>query len=294
MCLPLVGRSASTARIRRLENVVTTAMVVLDSWPVRDVGPAAATLVACAGGTATDRARQLNTCRGILAEGLTSAQADAMARALNQVGRVAWAAPTALVGVLPHPLTSRRIDARDSEVLEAGVSMTGPPVRISYARILALVPAVWTEVGCVAAAPVAKATTVAGAAVSLATTGGIGMLLKSKSKAAPAARKSTTAALPMVEIMAVGGIRIQAFAHRMDYSALGKAASRGEDNWRALIALLRARARPAVVGGELVDAWLQDGLLPAWLQSSDNNDLGRSVRWLMLRSALRRLAARGD
>ena len=267
-------------------------LVVLDSWPIRDVTGAAAALVSCAGGTATDRARQLNACRGIVAEGLTAPEAAAMARALCTAGHTAWAAPTELVGVLPRPVTSRRLDARDSELLEAQVRMTGPPLRLPHARILALVPAVWTEASSVGAAPTQKGTTIAGAAASLALTGGISMLLKGKGKSEPGPRKSTTAALPMIEIMAVGGVRIQAFAHRMDYSALGKAGARGEDNWRALITLLRQRARAAVVGGEMIDAWLQDGLLPAWLQSADSNDLGRSVRWLMLRSALRRLDAR--
>ena len=278
--------------VRVMEDALTTTLVVLDSWPLSDVAAAAAALVSCVGGTATDRARQLSVCRGIVAEGLTPVMGDAMAGALVAAGHTAWAAPAELVGVLPRPVTSRRLDPRDPEQLEANVRMTGPPLRIPYARVLALVPAVWTEAGSVGAAPAKKGTSMAGIAVSVATTGGIGLLLKGKPKAAGGPRKTTNAALPMIEIMAAGGIRIQAFAHRMDYSALGKAGARGEDNWRELITLLRQRARAAVVGGELVDAWLQDGLLPAWLQSADSNDLGRSVRWLMLRSALRRLAAR--
>ncbi len=78
----------------------------------------------------------------------------------------------------------------------------------------------------------------------------------------------------------------------MDYSVMGKAAAKGDENWPTLVRALRRRARAGVVGGELIDTWLSSGELPDWLYVGDNNDLGRSIRWLMLRAALRRLAAR--
>lgn len=270
-------------------------LVVLDRWPLKDAAPAGRAVSQAIGGTPIDRAVMLRNCRGIAAERLDEPTARSIVAALASADCKAWAAPEDLVPRLPKALTARRLDPRGEVALLAQVRMTGPPDELPWNRILLAVPATWNEVKVALSKPAAKGRSMASTAMSIATTGGVGLLFDKKVGAEPGGRAESASSDAMLELVVAGPPlrRYHAFASRMDYSALGKTAEQGADNWQALLGVLRGRLRAEVTGGALIDRALAQGPLPAALQVSDANDLGRTTRWLMLRAAMRRLDARG-
>ena len=138
--------------------------------------------------------------------------------------------------------------------------------------------------------------------MSLATTGGLDMLMAKKPKASDGQLEISEDVSPMLVLIIAGGPggglrRLHVFANRCDYRVLGDAFSPGSpgggssvtQNWRTLLAQLGERLRPDLAGGDLLRAAAAGRAPPPWLTIDDNNELGRSVRWLMCTAALRRL-----
>ena len=271
-----------------------TYLVATAQYPIEDVNTAARAWVACSGGALADRTVQLRRCRGIVVENLGRDEASALATSLSQAGCRAWALPAMAIPVLPRPLTAHCLDLRDPEHLKAQVHFTGPPEFIAWNHIAAVVPAHWQTTQRTLDRAVPQRQNIGAAALDLATTGGIGTLLRARSaNKQPGSWSETVQADSMVEIVALAPLRrIQAFASRMDYGPLLVHGVQGGDNWKLLLEALHAHVRPDAVGRGYLEATLRGEDLPPSLHVSDQHDLGRTTRWMLILATLKRLAER--
>lgn len=267
-------------------------LVVLDTWPPRDIAAAAAAWQQALGGAAMDHARTLRSCTGIPIERIDEPQARQLASALTAAGAVAWPAQMTMLPRLPRPRTASRLQLQ-GDALHAQVALTGPPETIALAKIVLVLPAAKIEVRTTGGG-VKKPKVGIGTIALAATTGlGAGKVLKAargKGEAVPLEVDESTR--PLVEIVAVGPLRrYHAFADRLDYSVLGDQRVQGKRNFTVLLSQVAAATRPELASRPALDRYLADGTLPSILQVEDNNGLAAVSRWLLLRGAMRRLAA---
>lgn len=269
-------------------------LVATAHFPIEDVNAAARAWVACGGGSLADRTVQLRRCRGIVVDNVSRDEASSVATALSQAGCRAWALPGAAIPVLPRPLTAHSLDFRDPEHLKAQVRFTGPPELVAWNHIAAVVPAHWQTSQRTQDRAVQQRQNIGAAALDFATTGGIGTLMRARNaNKQPGSWSETVQSDDMVEIVALAPLRrIQVFASRMDYAPLLERGVQGSDNWKLLLDALCARTRPDAVGRAYLEAALRGEELPASLHVSDQHDLGRTTRWMLILATLRRMAER--
>jgi len=272
---------------------MTPHLVALSQFPPQDLAAAARALVTCCGGTLGDRTVQLRRCRGILADNLPQDLAQAMAAALLAAHCPAWALPAAAIPALPRPVTARSLDARDAEHLKAQVHFSGPPELLAWRHIVALLPARWQVTQVAEERAPAKRQNFATTAFDVATTGGMRTLLKKPSGDKTGKRIESVQSDAMLEIVALQPLRrIHAFANRMDHGPLAGRGLQGADNWKLLLQALHDRTRLETVGRAWLEAELRAEPLPASLTVQDQNDLGRTTRWLLILATLEKRGQR--
>ncbi len=270
-----------------------TYLVAAAHFPIPNLAAAASAVAQACGGPVVDRTVQLRRCRGIVADNLPREQAEAMAGALVQAGCQAWSLPAADIPALPPALTAHCLDPRDPQNLLAAVHFTVPPELLPWTHIAAVLPAKWhvtrhTE----ERAPMRMS--YGGAVLDQALTGGWQMqrmMAGNTEKTGHSSEKVYAEA--MVEIVALQPLRrIHAFAGHIDYSPLAQHGVQGADNWKHLLQALHDRTRAATVGRALLEAAIRGEDAPAMLHVSDQGDLGRTVRWLMILATLERVTGR--
>ncbi|MCO4762664.1 MAG: hypothetical protein KC502_14220 [Myxococcales bacterium] len=272
---------------------MTAQLLVSDTWPAPDLGGAAQVLAPYLRAHPSDLAGQLKRCRGLL-DLREHADAAGAAAAAQQAGHGWHAVPAGLAPPLAKALTARGIDPRDPTALKAPVRLTGAPETAPWRQVLAAVPAVWVAQSERRTAPKAKKVGAVGVMKSLATSGGVGLLLAKPTGGGGGALEITKDATPMLVVIAAGGPgnslrRIHVFANRCDYRVLDEVNNQVTANWSRLLGQIASRVRPDVAGGALLRSAADGFAPPKWLVISDDNELARSVRWLMCVGALRRL-----
>lgn len=263
-------------------------------WPIRDAAQAADVVAPAIGGHPSDVAASLRRCPGFVDLGVDLDRCDAIARDLRTIGLPYYAVNATLVPRPPKPLLARGVDPRGGDHLLAPVAMTGPAEAIPYKSILAAVPVIWQSSSSRAlpgSAP--KGTNAAKIAMSLATTGGVGLLMARPSGAA--ATEVVVDGRVMLAIVALRAPgqwqRFHVFADRCDFRVLARLGHDSAGNWRALLADVAARLRPEQAGASLLaDAIAGRGGADAWV-ADDDNHLADRLRWLLLTAMLRRLGA---
>ena len=274
---------------------MTTHLLVSALWPgPKDFGPAAAALAPFLGLHQSDAASELKRSRGLLSVALNADAAAAACAAMTQAGHPWHAVPAGLAPALPTALTARGVDPRDPERLTAPVRMTGAPESALWRQVLAAVPATWVNRSEQRVGPKPKKRSAAKVMMSVATTGGIDLLFAKQPRASDGALEVTDAATPMLVLIIAGGPdgglrRLHVFANRCDYRVLQSPSSNVSMNWQLLLGEVADRLRPDLAGMDLLRAAAAGKAAPGWLTLMDNNDLGRSVRWLMCTAALRRM-----
>ncbi len=267
-------------------------VVVLDALEIADPEAAARALAASLGGAVVDHAQALAHSFGLVGAAMPRERAEATVRALRSVGCGARTAPAGLAPGVPRPLTTRLLDPRAADALTAQIGLTGPPERMPWSRILLVVPAMMQRKAKVAAKKQSGpsfAHKVVGVATGAAVLSSIRKLGTSKTAERSAWRVDAD---PMIAIVAANPLRrVHAFAERLDYSVLGSKMVVGGENLRPLVAMIRERCRGDLAGAALLDGWLAGGPVPEPLWVEDGNTLARLGRWLLVRSALDRLAA---
>ena len=270
-------------------------LVVLDTWPPADVPPAAKAWAEALGAAQMDCARSLRSCVGIPIHGVDEQTATKLAAALTRAGARAWPAAEALVARLPRPVTASRLEV-DGPNLLAQVALTGPPEQIPLAKIVLVLPAGRLEQRTIGGGT--KKTKVGIGTVALAATTGFGAgkvisAIRGKGKDIPIEIDTSLRAL--VEIVSIGPLkRLHGLANRLDYSVLGAEQVQGRRNFSRLLEQIAASTRPNLASRPALDRFIADGTVPDVLRAKDNNGLAAVSRWLLLRGAMRRFAARRE
>lgn len=265
--------------------------------PLRDAGDAAAVVAAQLGRSQTDIAATLRRCHGFWESGVDLATTDALAQALRAAGMPWYALSAAQVPRPPKPMVARGVDPRPDDAMLAPVALSGPAEAIPYTAILAAVPVVFQTTSVrAAAAPTTKGTSVAGVAMSLATTGGLNLLMKRPGGgASPDAAEAVTDGREMLAMVVLRGPgqwqRFHVFADRCDYRVLPSPGSSTASNWRELLALVAARLRPQQAGAAMLKQVIAGGAGPGPLVVDDDNVLADRLRWLLMSTMLRRMGA---
>lgn len=275
----------------------TSLFVALDPTAI-DAAASAAVLAPVLGGHPSDVTMQLRRSDGLIELPIPPAETGPVVASLHAAGQRWFAVAPTMVPRLPKALTASALDPRPTEAMLLSVRMTGPAERVEPKRVLAAVPVRWGVATTTSAGtPAPKSQSVGKVAMSIATTGGVGLLFGSKgSKGDKATAKSTTtvverAMLALVVLDGPGVLRrLHVFADRCDYRVLGAPAPSVEANWRALLDAVRARLRPQQAGAALLDAAIAGESAGLW-SFDDDNALAERLRWLILCATLRRMGA---
>ena len=176
--------------------------------------------------------------------------------------------------------------------------MTGPPESVPHAAVLAAVPVIWQSSSTRAGpAPAAKGTSAAGVAMSLATTGGLNLLMKRPTGSGGSDnREVVTEGRAMLALVLLRGPgqwqRIHVFADRCDYRVLDAPTHESGRNWRALLALVAGRIKPQQAGAAMLAQAIAGTDGPdSPLVADDDNVLADRLRWLLMTAMLRRMGA---
>lgn len=282
---------------QRPDPMRASGILVSLRWPIRDAGEAAAVIAPILGTHATDVAAALRRCQGFWDAGVDLQATDAIAQALRAAGLAWYALSAAVVPRPPKPLVARGLDPRPNDVLLAPVSMTGPPEAIPHAAVLAAVPVIWQS-SSTRAGPVgpAKGSSAASVAVSLATTGGLNLLMKRPGGGGGETREVVTEGRAMLALVLLRGPgqwqRIHVFADRCDYRVLTDLTHDSGRNWRALLAQVTRRIHLQQAGAAMLAQAVDGGEGPAPpLIADDDNVLADRLRWLLMTAMLRRMGA---
>ncbi len=272
---------------------MTDHLVVLDVWPPADVQAAAQAWATMFGGTAMDHARQLRACKGIAAQRLSEVDARSLATALTDAGALSYAVHQSMMSALPRPLTASRLDPSHEDALYTQVKLTGPPEKVPWRQIVLVLPA-RKQITRTTTTVTKEKVGIGTAALALSTGIGAGKVIKAiRNKGGDVQTRTDHSSRELVEIVAVGPLRrIHAYGDRLDYSVLGKDRVQGKGNFPRLLSQLLPRLRPELASHGALRRFIKDGGVPASLHIGDNNELAAMSRWLLLRSAARRLATR--
>ena len=270
-----------------------TYLVASAAYPIPDIPAAARALVEACGGSLGDRTVQLRRCRGIIADNLPQDHAQNMTDALQKAGCKAWCLPTAAIPALPRPLTAHTLDPRDPAHLSAQIHFSGPPELLQWTHIAAVLPARWQLTSRTDEMLAPKRQTLSATVLDVAMTGGMRTMLASRTAQKTGKQIETVQNDAMVEIVALQPLRrVHAFASRMDHGPLEGRGVQGADNWKLLLQALHDRTRPTTVGRALLEAAIRGEDSPPMLHIGDQNDLGRTMRWLMILATLERMAGK--
>ncbi|MCB9740441.1 MAG: hypothetical protein H6747_14355 [Deltaproteobacteria bacterium] len=275
----------------------TSLFVALDPSSI-DAAASAAVLAPVLGAHLSDVTMQLRRSDGFVELPIATAATEPVVTKLHAAEQRWFAVAPTMVPRLPKALTATGLDPRPTDALLLPVRMTGPPERVDPARVLAAVPLRWgTASTAVASRPAPKSPNVGKVAMSIATTGGVGLLFGGKGKkgGSDAAKPTTTVVersmLALVVLDGPGALRrLHIFADRCDYRVLDAPEANVEANWRALLSAVRARLRPRQAGAALLDAAIAGEAAALW-GFDDDNALAERLRWLILCATLRRMGA---
>ncbi len=269
-------------------------LVALD-WPAVDFGAVAVVLAPLLNDHPTDIAARVRRSRGFVEVPLDAAAAEVAATALRAANHRFCAVAADWMPRLPKPRTTRCLDTSQATALTAQIALTGPPESLPWARVLAAVPTLWlSSVAGGPAGPAPKGRSLTSKAMSLATTGGIGMLLSKGTPKGSSQASSVSVARPMLVIVGHGGIdvghvRYHLFADAADYRVLPAPTQTVATNWAALLGTLVAQLRPDLAFAAELAAGAAGVDASGDLVIDDDNLLERTLRHRMMCAALMRM-----
>lgn len=246
----------------------------------------AAVLGRRAGAPALDFVQAAKRSWGIVAESLPADEADSLAKALDEAGQPALAAPTSLLETPPSPAVVLKAElSGDGFDVVAGRENLAPE-RHSWSRLAAL---------CAAAVETRTTTTVAAGpdpaqsaerAVRLGLTLVTGIPLGKGKTEAKRVVETRDRRLVLDLVFWEPARRLRVEADAFDYSLLGAKMGYGaETNFRALLEELAARSPRALKGKGSRSILDRRPAAESLYESLD--DLAREERWLLTLTALR-------